>query len=364
MKQPTSTLVVGLAGLAVALAAACGSLPGIGDQAGPPPEHTLGSLRVGSYNYVAACDVFTAQDYQAITGRLANGGGATYAARTYQDEDPYRSYDSRCSWRTGDGEPLALALQEYPTPERSKAQNGAESARGTDKDATSALGADTYQEASGILVTYRGNKRVAATGGDNATAVKMLKAVLKHLQERFDHASQPSDPTRWTGSAGAPPALAACGLFTMQDFTQVLGKPGDEGEIEVGFPAVRPGSRPAMTSSSCRVGSQPAKSSKEGSAAEMENALRAERTTLEVTVEQSGTAADAHTYAMRPGTRSTPVRGLGDEAIVPTPGQLRVRKGANVATINAYTSRGALNITPASADAVRQLAAIAVGRMP
>jgi hypothetical protein len=96
----------------------------------------------------------------------------------------------------------------------------------------------------------------------------------------------------------------------------------------------------------------------------MENALKEERTTLEVTVEQVATAADAHTYEMRPGTRSTAVPGLGDEAIVPAPGQLRARKGANVVTINAYTSRGAGEVTPAGPDTVRQLAAIAVSRMP
>jgi hypothetical protein len=189
MKQPTA-IFVGLAGLAAVLATACGSLPGIGDTGGPPPEHMLGSLRVGSYNYVAACDVFTARDYQAITGRLANGGGATYAARTYQDDDPYRSYDSQCSWRTDDGQPLTLALQEYPTPERSKAEKGAESLRGTDKDATSALGADTYQESTGILITYDGNKRVAATGGDKAIAVRILEAAVNHLRERYEHPSR------------------------------------------------------------------------------------------------------------------------------------------------------------------------------
>ncbi len=356
-----------LAGLAAGLLAGCAS-PFQRGAAPLPGERKVGDLRVGGYNYVAACDVLTLQDFESAMGQesIRTAVRATFATRTYQAADPFRVYRSECERSS-----TTVAIGQYPTAEQ--LQRGERFLPGAPDDALAkALGVDSSlafsDPKSGTFTAVLDNKIVKAMV-NSRFAVPLMKLLQRRLRERVNHPAAALDVTRPAGKVAGLPYVSACRLVSPADYTQVLGLPADEGAIEAEYPVVDiPATGSVEQRNTCRIGSMPEKTSKEASFEAAQQALNREVTQVEVTVTQTESARNAAHLLDTSGAQ--PVRGLGDQAVFVsrTNGAgdavqfLTVRKGTY--TVEFRASRDRMDhSTPESPDTLRRLAAVALPRM-
>jgi hypothetical protein len=367
-----------LAGLAAGLLAACATpfRPGGSDL---PGDRNLGALRVGSYNYVAACLAFRQEDYTSIAGpeRPDWNVQSTFATRTYGDQDPYRVYLSQCRH---DG--LSVEIAQFPTAEQLlRGLNGVQGGHDTAVSNALGLGRDqVFSDPDSGTITVKVYNKVVSTqslrkvqdvsGGAIQRATMLMKVVLRRLRDLAAHPAGPMDVTRPGASVAGRPYLASCGVLRPADYAQVLGTPADEGLIEADYPVadIPPTTRFVKQENVCRIGSLPDKTSRQGSVQEAMHAFDAVTTYAQVTVSQLSTPADA--ASVFKGNRGTPVPGLGDQAVyvdlVNGAGvrvrYLTLRKGTNLAEFRVTHDKVGSSI-PEGLDVLSRLAALCVPRM-
>lgn len=334
-----------------------------------PGEKTVGDLRVGPYNYVAACDVFTAADYTSLFGPqpLQMPVRATLATRTYQVQDPYRVYRSECQRAN-----VTVAIDQHPTAEQ--LQRGARFLPGAPDNALAkALGVDRERAFSdphdSMFAAVLDNKILKATVNAQL-GVRLMELLQRRLRALANHPTAALDVTRPGGKVGGLPYVSACRLLLPADFTQALGLAADEGAIEAEFPPsdIPPTTHYVKQENSCRIGSMPDKTSREASMEAAQRALNQVTTHAEVTVSQTLSPGDAAQLLAVDGAQ--PVRGLGDQAVYVSRTNavgdavqfLRVRRGTYVVEFRvSHDGMGAS--TAEGMDTLRKLAAAAVSRM-
>ena len=372
-----------LAGLAAGMLAGCTSPVQRGSTAAElPGEKTVGSLRVGGYNYVAACNVFRRDDVESITHASIAAVAAqnprleldaSYATGTYHDSDPYRVYISECAWP---GTPAdshgttMLELEQYPTAER--LQLGLRFPGRTDEKLSKALGGAMalVDEDGTHFAAVFDNKIAKLSVAGESFATPLLQAVQRRLREVANKPSPPLDVSRAGGTVAGRPYLSACRLFAPADFTQVLGQTGDEGDIRAEVPVIDIPANPKKfieVQNTCQVRRIPDKSPPGVSAEAAMRALSAEALLVEVKVVQTQDPADASQLVR--GREGQRVAGLGDEAyhVISTGGvqgddYLIVRRGVSFVELRVMRIKGA-SLTYEGLDTLRKVAAIAVPRM-
>jgi len=369
-----------LAGLAAGLLVGCASPYQGGGPASLPGEKTVGALRVGGYNYVAACNVLTRADLESITHTSITAAlpgqytdvslQAAYATGTYRDSDPYRVYTSTCAWlgTSADTHPK-LELEQYPTA--ALLQLGLRFQAMLDNDLSKALGGvpafrdpDTRMHAAVI------DNKIAKLTATDSTATAILQSVQRRLRELMNKPSPPLDVSRPGGTVAGRPYLSACRLFTPADFTQVLGQTGDSGDIRAELPVADMPANPrryVAQKNSCEIRRIPDKTPPGTSLEAAKQALNAEALLVEVQVTQIQDVADASQLVREQAGQ--PVPGVGDEAafvssssgVLPVQ-YLVVRRGAAVVDLRVTHIRGA-SMTYEALDTLRRVAAVAVPRM-
>lgn len=378
MNRQTMASAPVLAGLAACVLAACAApfQPGSSDL---PGDRNLGGLRVGGYNYVAACQAFRQEDYTSVAGAERPDWQvvSTFATKTYGDQDPYRVYRSQCQHAA-----LNVEIAQFPTADQLR--RGLRGVRGGHDTAVSnalGLGRDQiYSDPdSGTVTVEVDNKVVSAqslkalqdvNGGPIQRATKLMKLVLHRLRDLAAHPAGPMDVTRPGASVAGRPYLASCSVLLPADYSRALGMPADEGQIEADFPVVdiAPTTHYVKEQNVCRIGSLPDKTSRQGSVPEAMHALDAVTTHAEVTVTQLSAQADA--ADLLKGQRGTPVPGIGDQAmyvdLVNGAGvrvrYLTVQRGTNVAEFRVTHDKVGSSL-PEGLDLLSRLAALCVPRM-
>jgi hypothetical protein len=363
--------------LAAGLLAACAAPFQLGGS-DFPGDKNLGALRVGSYNYVAACQAFRQEDYTSIAGAEPPDWqvGTTFASRTYGDQDPYRAYRSECR-HLG----LIVAIGQFPTPDQYR--RGLRAIHGQHDTAVSdALGLDRdtvfVDTDTGTISVEADNKVVSATSrtplhdvtkADITKATRLMKLVLRRVRDLAAHPAGPLDVTRPGAAVAGHPYLSACRVLLPADYAQVLGQPADEGAIEAGVPVADvPPATYVKQENSCRIGNLPERAVRSPSVEQAMRVFEVVTTHAEVTVSQLGTPADA-AGQLREGD-GRPVPGLGDQAVYVDHRNaagdqvryLKVRRGTNVAEFR-VTHDTTGKSDPEGLDTLRRLAAVCVPRM-
>jgi hypothetical protein len=362
-----------LGGLVAGALAACSVPIPSGGRSQLSGDPNLGALRVGGYNYVAACQAFEQEDFTAILGAEPPGATvrSTFAQKTYAD-DPYRIYRSQCE-HLG----LAVEIDHYPTPDQ--LTRGLNGIRGRhDKTASNALGLDetqVYTDPDEGTVTAVVDNKIVATRSNSASrdipaATKLMKMVLRRLRDLAAHPPGPLDPTRPGASVAGRPYLSACAMLQPADYTQVLGVPADEGSIQAEMPVADtpPTTHSVRQDNTCAIDNVPDKQPRSPSAKEALSVFDVVTTHATVTVSQRTDAAEA--ASLLRGSDARPVTGLGDQAayvdIVNGAGSqvryLMVRKGANIAEFQVTHDKVGSSV-PEGLDVLRRLAALCVPRM-
>jgi hypothetical protein len=219
-------------------------------------DANLGSLRAGPFNYINACDVFTASDLDDISGAKSNREevDATFAFRTYAKEDPQRTYVSTCGrWDQVDvlgTNKIDVRIEQFSDPDLQAKIQGLESVkkfRTTDAELQAAFGEHAmlleYPFGGGpSLIFTVDNKRITISPHlpDESAARDVVTAVGESVLRRLeDVESRPSQVLAYEGKdiklGNTTTYRNACSLWKPDDFRKVMKEEPDEAEVQVVF---------------------------------------------------------------------------------------------------------------------------------
>lgn len=245
-------------------------------------DKAVGQLKAGNYNYINACDAFTADDLDAITSKASDRMEVTaqFAKATDNTNDPMRTYTSDCLRKTStkalESDFVRLTIQEFSDPAIQDKQNKLQTLRSAsaytvnDEDLIAKLGADTkpaYTSSGGNQNLYMtmDNKEIKISMDlitDKDHTKEWATAVAVAVKNRITQlVATPSAPPDYSGSDITIGTLAyhqACDLWGTDDYKTLLGLDPDEGWIIAQF-AEKTQSVPLIAHSSCSISQKPAK---------------------------------------------------------------------------------------------------------
>ena len=292
-------------------------------------DSQLGPLKAGSFNYITACEVFAADDLDAITGKISNREAveATFALKTDNAGDPQRTYLSECS-RYDDLDVLGANLTRveitnfsYPAVH---AKNRALLTHGdftTDASLQQKFGPQAeYSSVQRNLRFEVDNKRIVIAASypsdpvkERDVSIKVGAKVLERLQAASKQASRVLDYAPAGQKIGPFTYRNACTLWGPADYKAVTGMDPDESEVETIFAeTIQAAKVENKLASECNVKTKPAKT-------ELDNgklSLGAPNATVSVHTNQYDAIDDAEYYFdanLPDGYQSLP--GFGDEAL-------------------------------------------------
>jgi hypothetical protein len=218
-------------------------------------DENLGSLRAGQFNYINACDVFTASDLDDMSGAESNREevDATFAFKTYAKVDPQRTYVSTCG-RWDQIEALAankidVSIEQFSDAAVQAKIQSLESVkkyRTTNADLQAAFGEQAmlldfpFSDSPSLMFTVD-NKRIKIDPHvpDESVARDVIMAVGESVLRRLrDVERRPSQVLAYEGKdieLANTTYRNTCSLWKPDDFRKVMKEEPDQAQVDVTF---------------------------------------------------------------------------------------------------------------------------------
>ncbi len=345
----------------------------------------LGALKAGTFNYINACEVFTAADLDTITGKTSNRQEveATFALKTYNTDDPQRSYTSSCGRWDDNGALTANHMRvtitnfSYPALQAKDRALISHGGYATDSSLKSQFGPQAeYSSTVSDLRFEVDNKRVSVVPnypGDAAksrtVATKIAAAVVAKLKTA---AAQPSKVLAYAPAGqkvGPFPYLSTCQLWGANDYRTLLKMEPDESEVGTIYAeSVLTGPAENKVNGECKIITKPSKM--ELNSGDL-SSLDDPKVTVAVHTVQYDAIDDAQYYfGANVASSFQPFSGVGDEAMLSrTTGAagltqtLRIRRNNVVIEINTSRFKDAVVDADTDLAQLQQIATTILGRM-
>jgi hypothetical protein len=332
-----------------------------------PADPQLGELRVGDFNYINACEVFTPKDYKdKHGGRSDHNVTATFSTRTYGDSDPLRTYQGRCQRGSFD-----VTIEQFSSKDVQGKTNALLPGFAADEELAQELG-DTAawngttrdlkfdMDNKHVFVGYMGD--VDSPAADvRADLVEVALSVRSKIEERAASPSKVFQHHPEGAKIGSFQYHSACELFTPDDYRRVLDIEPDGGEVQAQYDqAVR--RTQSITDSSCEIDALRPKTAPPDSGGSGESFTN----TIAVLRVEQYDAVDfaSDNFEADPADGDEVVEGIGDDAFVdPIAGGsmgdgqiLKVRKGNVIFDVEVFQVGSAGS--PVASDPVQNLKAL------
>jgi hypothetical protein len=222
-------------------------------------DQQLGDLRVAGFNYINACDVYTPE---AAGVEFDHDVIATFATKTYGEQDPFRTYQSRCQRET-----VSVQIDQFSSKAVQAKMGAILPGFEPDEEFQQALGVGAgYNPTLRHLTFALDNKHVFVKHSDSTIAenearqeiLDIAQAVKKRIEQRAQQPSQVLDTSPKKLKVGSFPYHSACELWGPEDYRELLGVEPDEAAIEAEYAQRIPRSE-SLETSACIIHTRPPK---------------------------------------------------------------------------------------------------------